>query len=295
MKHFETTWFCPRGSWVVHPRLRDYTHTHRDIYYRDPALFGSQKHVDRYVDDIAFTFGVTRTAMNVTAVAKGLIAGAVTFCRRDGSTFTTAEDQDGMLVPALKDILSVDMAKVRWVLVIEKEATFRSITASTFWEHISTEGVILTGKGYPDLASRAMLHFLTTASPRNGFASPPVYGLADFDPDGVAILSTYKLGSKALAHENEGHSVPQLHWLGLRSEHLLLRNNDSQAAQGVMMLTPRDRRKAARMLEEPGLEIEWLTELQRMLMLNMKAELQLLDAIPGGTIGLLEAMRMKTT
>ncbi|CZT21575.1 uncharacterized protein RCC_07439 [Ramularia collo-cygni] len=262
---------------------------------RDPALFGSQTHVDRYVDDIAFTFGVTRTALNVTAVAKGLVAGAVTFCRRDGSTFTAAGDQDGVLVPALKDILSVDMSTVRWVLVIEKEATFRSIAASSFWEHIATEGVIITGKGYPDLASRALLQFLGTASPRNGFASPPVYGLADFDPDGVAIMSTYKHGSKALAHENKSHSVPQLQWLGLRSKSLLLDANDSHVTQEIMMLTARDRRKALQTIQYGGIagnrvDGELVAELKRMLMLNMKAELQLLDAVPGAMMRLLHTL-----
>ena len=48
----------------------------RDIYYRDPALFGSQDYVDRYVDQIAFTFGVPRNSLNVIAAAKGLVAGA---------------------------------------------------------------------------------------------------------------------------------------------------------------------------------------------------------------------------
>lgn len=271
-------------------------HNPRDIYYRDPALFGAQSHVDRYVDDIARTFDITRTALNVTAVAKGLVAGAITFCRRDGSTFTVSSDQGGMLVPSLKDILSVDMSAVRWILVIEKEATFRSIASSSFWDHISTEGVIVTGKGYPDLASRALLRFLSTSSPQNGFASPPVYGLADFDPDGFAILSTYKHGSKALAHENEGHRVPQLQWLGLRSEYLLLDGSDSQAIQGIMMLTDRDRSKAARMIEQristdDRVDDEWAAELKTMLMLNVKAELQLLDAVPGGMTRLLQTMR----
>lgn len=186
------------------------------------------------------------------------------------------------------------MSTVRWILVIEKEATFRSIAASSFWDYISTEGVLITAKGYPDLASRALLHFLATASPRNGFASPPVYGLADFDPDGVAILSTYKHGSRALAHENEGHNVPQLKWLGLSSKHLLLEDTDSQAAQGIMRLTPRDRRKAVRMIEHERNGNGWSAGLKQMLMLNMKAELQFLDSVPGGMLKLLETMRSET-
>lgn len=266
----------------------------RDMYYRDPALFGSQRHVDRYVDDIALTFGVPRSALNVTAAAKGLFAGAFELCRRDGSTMDAAADPEGTLIPALKDILSVSMSKVKWILVIEKEATFRSIAGSEFWSTIVHQGITMTGKGYPDLSSRAILRFLSRPSLQNGFSSPPVYGLADFDPDGIAILSVYKHGSKALTHEKEEHAVPEIQWLGLRSTHLSLVSRDIRSSQGLLTLSSRDRKKAVQMLNDnksSGSEdFEAKKELQTMLMLNMKAELQLLDAMPDGMTNLLQSM-----
>lgn len=39
----------------------------RDMYYRDPELFVKQAVVDRYVDDIAYTLGVERDALNVVS------------------------------------------------------------------------------------------------------------------------------------------------------------------------------------------------------------------------------------
>ena len=39
----------------------------RNIYYKDPALFRSQSTVDIYVDKIAYTFGVSRLALNVVS------------------------------------------------------------------------------------------------------------------------------------------------------------------------------------------------------------------------------------
>ena len=35
------------------------------MFYRDPALFGSQAVVDRYVDSFAASFGVPRSDLNV--------------------------------------------------------------------------------------------------------------------------------------------------------------------------------------------------------------------------------------
>ncbi|KAF2769764.1 DNA topoisomerase IV, alpha subunit [Teratosphaeria nubilosa] len=252
-----------------------------DIYYRDPALFGSQSHVDRYVDDIAFTFGVPRSSLNITAVAKGLVAGAFSLCRRDGSVVDARADREGTLLPNLRDVLSVDMKAVEWILVIEKEASFRSLASSPFWARVQSQGVIITGKGYPDIATRALLRYMSTPSPQNGFASPPVHGLMDFDPDGLAILSVYKHGSNALAHENADLVVPQIKHLSLRSTHVSLGSEDETASQALLTLTARDRRKAAKMLERERDENAKL-ELQRMLMLGVKAELQLLDAVPGG-------------
>jgi DNA topoisomerase VI subunit A len=45
----------------------------RDIYYRDPELFVKQLVVDRYVDDIAYTLGVKRQALNVVRQLRILI------------------------------------------------------------------------------------------------------------------------------------------------------------------------------------------------------------------------------
>lgn len=128
-----------------------------------------------------------------------------------------------------------------------------------------------------------------------------MFALVDFDPDGIAIMSTYKHGSYRLAHENvtskdaPALNLPQLRWLGVQS-HQISRtpvtesdtDNDTIAdVQGLMRLTTRDRMKALKMLEwdlcaEDGLEQAWRRELQTMLMLNVKAEMQILDELPGG-------------
>lgn len=82
--------------------------TDRNIYYQDPVLFGSQEYVDRLVDDVAFTFGVGRDALNIVrpipggilrlthsttdgsqvAAAKGLVVGDLTVHSRDGLVAT---------------------------------------------------------------------------------------------------------------------------------------------------------------------------------------------------------------
>ena len=192
-------------------------------------------------------------------------------------------------MPNLKDILSANISSAKWILVIEKEATFRSIAASAFWTTLSTSGIMVTAKGYPDISTRAMLRFLSSPSPQNGFCAPPVYAMVDFDPGGIAILSTYKYGSKNLAHETSHMCLPQIQWLGLRSEHVFS-GEATHTDQGLLTLTARDRKKARSMLEWQVLEGDegLRRDLQAMLMLNFKAELQLLDATSDGMSNLLE-------
>lgn len=115
----------------------------------------------------------------------------------------------------------------------------------------------------------------------------------DYDPDGLAILSTYKHGSIKFEGQNEELVVPEVQWSGLNSKHIV-DSDQTQIDQGLMPLTKRDRHKARKMLErdlmtEGGDETEWRTELQVMLVLNLKAELQLLDATPGALMGLIKS------
>lgn len=119
-----------------------------------------------------------------------------------------------------------------------------------------------------------------------------VYGLVDFDPDGLDILSTYKYGSKALAHQSTELILPSMQWIGVNSSHIG-QEDDLHQTQGMLRLSARDRHKAKSMLEreqcaENGLESEWRRELQFMLILNIKAEIQLLEARSGGLVGYLK-------
>jgi meiotic recombination protein SPO11 len=84
-------------------------------------------------------------------------------------------------------------------------------------------------------------------------------------------MSTYKHGSMSLAHESATLAVPSIQWLGVRSCDF----SREEDVQGLLKLMARDRRIAVRMLEK-GVEEEWGRELQVMLMLNVKAEIQVL-------------------
>ncbi|KAF2448629.1 DNA topoisomerase IV, alpha subunit [Karstenula rhodostoma CBS 690.94] len=292
--------------------IDDVVMTKRDMYYRHPDLFGKQPVVDRYVDDIACTLGVPRSLLNVTAAAKGLVAGSFVLNRGDGTSVRGLSEPEGILVPTIQASDALDMSAVHWILVIEKEATFRSVLSSPLWKVLGAQGLVLTAKGYPDIVSRRFLRHLA-----DDFPHISMYALVDLDPDGIHIMSTYKHGSLRLAHEDvarrdtPGVNLPNLQWFGVQSHHIARAPGNEgdtttaalAATEGVMRLTARDRKKAHHMLEwgvcgEHGSEPGWRAELQRMLMLNVKVEMQILDELPGGLVSWLsnqlEVMRCRS-
>lgn len=106
-------------------------------------------------------------------------------------------------------------------------------------------------------------------------------------------MSTYKHGSLKLSHENAALNVTSIQWLGIQSRDVLAGNGQDEYS-GLLKLTARDRKKAADMLErsevlqEDGAEKEWRRELQVMLMLNVKAEMEILAEREGGVTGWIE-------
>lgn len=114
-----------------------------------------------------------------------------------------------------------------------------------------------------------------------------MFGLFDWDPDGIQILKCYLYGSKNLAQEHRS-IVPEMKWIGITAEDI----HGREHAGDPLPLTKRDRALAVAMLasEEwrdregeilPGLRA-CTAELQRQLMLGRKAEIQILGSGDGG-------------
>jgi hypothetical protein len=72
----------------------------------------------------------------------------------------------------------------------------------------------VTGCGYPDIATRALVSRLAQMIP-----TATVVGLCDYNPHGLALLLTYRFPSKASIFEGEG-MYSDLKWCAMRGETL---------------------------------------------------------------------------
>lgn len=213
-------------------------------------------------------------------------------------------------MPATGSIKAIDCESIKWILVVEKDAIFRSLTSRSFW-HTSLvgPGVLMTAKGYPDLLTCSFLQLVRFNCPQI-----PVFVLADYDPDGLNILRYYRLKSDIMSRERSP-TAPDIRWLGIRSQDLLeletrldqsatplpidLQPPNSQSSQQsassrtsisstecrepISPLSVRDRKLAVGMLDklreardDPD-AIELQRELRVILMMSIKAEIQWLD------------------
>ena len=99
-------------------------------------------------------------------------------------------------------------------------------------------------------------------------------------------MSTYKHGSFTLSHENEFLTVSSVNWLGPKSKDMCGDNGNEE--NGLLKLTDRDRSKALGLLERIGKDYEWRRELQVMLMMGFKAEIEILGERLEGLQGWVE-------
>lgn len=142
-------------------------------------------------------------------------------------------------------------------------------------------------------------------------AAPGIQFLVDYDPDGLSIMSTYAFGSRSLAHESAALSLPghRLRYLGVKSSHFLWEavhdhtyetSSNTSSAEKVLRLSGRDRQKARSLLAKSAycphpqqaqteLQLEGTRELQVMLYLSVKAEMQVLEERDGGLAGWVHA------
>ena len=123
----------------------------------------------------------------------------------------------------------------------------------------------------PDFATRAFVRQLHDC--RSGPDRLPVFGLADLNPFGVAILACYRFGSKSARHHGGSFAVPSLVRIGLSWADV---DEFSIPASGQQPLTNADVARARSLLAhaQVGDDPLWAAELLETLHRGCKMELE---------------------
>ncbi|KAG0728221.1 Meiotic recombination protein SPO11 [Chionoecetes opilio] len=170
-----------------------------DVYYENVGLYRTQNTLDRAFEDLTRMLGVPRRALHLTTTGKGLVGAAWLtppmtglwwMCLRLG--MVCVHVFAGVGVPECVVGLTGLQTEARYVLVVEKDATFQKLMETHFLRSFGP-AILVTGKGYPDIATRQLVHRLW----RDLYL--PVLALTDADPYGLHIAAVYKFGALFLS------------------------------------------------------------------------------------------------
>lgn len=235
------------------------TTTLREVYYCYVTHFRNQNECDIAIRDAAVLLNVPRHSLGLQASAKGWFCGDVQIVRKRASQNYPIDDDDdddeepdvlldgrqlwhsvhGSIIgsewldsPRRRNF-TVQTEAARCILVIEKEGIYRRLAQDRFFDDWPC--ILVTGKGFPDMSTRALVHTLHTT------LQLPVWGLADGNPYGVLVLHTYTRGSLQRGLDGgDRYSVP-IRWVGLRASQMeKLLTTTSLPAAVVQPLAPLD-------------------------------------------------------
>ena len=232
----------------VHRLLREGKHaTQRDIFYCLIDSFTTQGVLNACIQDVVGLLGCGRHSLNISTTSRGFIAGNVVWHDAGTSFDLRKVGKHGMAIPGhLTNVFSLQ-SSAAYVLIVEKDCVFQQLCEARVWEKLDC--AVLTGCGFPDFNTRIVAWKLQDRT-----HPPTVVGVVDYNPSGVAILLTYKLGSQGMGLETFRHVVP-VYWLGLHAKDVI--------GKPSVALTPRDV-SVLKKLHAAPLPKEWKEELNKM-------------------------------
>jgi meiotic recombination protein SPO11 len=224
------------------------TTTTREVYYFFVLHFRNQRECDATIWQVASILQVPRVTLGLSASSKGWYCGSLQIVSsQDGSITDTQNVTSVEGQPITREWLQWKLydgdfdiqTTAKCIIVVEKEGIYKRLCEDRFFDRIPC--IIVTGKGFPDLATRAFVHTMHIA-----FGNLPVYGVCDCNPYGVGVLWAYQQGSHRLGLDGgDRYSVP-IQWLGLRPSQVnrLRRANQLPDTTNVFQeLTEHDRKK----------------------------------------------------
>ncbi|NWU95799.1 SPO11 protein, partial [Upupa epops] len=245
--------------------------TKRDIYYSDTLLFGSQTVVDNIVNDISCMLKIPRRSLHILSTSKGSVAGNLSYTEEDGTKVSCTCSGTVFNVPSNVEGIKNLISHAKFMLIVEKDATFQRLLDDDFCKKLSP-CIMITGRGIPDLNTRLLVRKLWDSF------QIPVFILVDADPHGVEIMCVYKYGSVSMSFEAHHLTVPSIKWLGILPSDLKRLNIQKEV---LIPFTKRDQNKLSSIQNRPYIACQptWKRELEIMAASKLKAEIQALTSI----------------
>lgn len=243
------------------------------ISQRSLSVRHSTRKLDSALDDICCLVGCSKIHLHIVTQPKGLVFGSLRFRVGDGPLEDCAARKDAVTIPSGQEPIVYVESDAKFILVLEKDCVLQKIIHQEAGRKFVRDYrvILVTGKGYPDINTRAFLNFLWLK------LQIPVLALTDADPHGLEIVCSYKFGCYATAYESATLTVPHIKWLGLLPGDV---NRLCLPDSKTIPQTQTDVRKINSLIARPYIKSRplWMKQLQIMRDSKRKAELESLDS-----------------
>ncbi|XP_048233382.1 meiotic recombination protein SPO11-2 isoform X2 [Ricinus communis] len=244
--------------------------TQRELFYKllcvSPDYFSSQLQVNNTIQDVVALLRCSRHSLGIMASSRGVVAGRLFLQEPNQETVDCTEcGSSGYSISGDLNLLDklIMRTDARYIIVVEKHAIFQRLAEDRVFNQISC--ILITAKGYPDIATRFLLHKLSRS-----FPELLILALVDWNPAGLAILSTFKFGSIGMGLEAYRYAC-NVKWLGVRGDDLQLIPEES-----LVPLKPKDLQIAKSLMCSEILPENHRKELALMVQSRKKAEIEAL-------------------
>jgi DNA topoisomerase-6 subunit A len=252
--------------------IRDlYYHTKHTIEGTKENTFDDQSESDPIIEDLEVTLASLREELGLFAENRGAMVGNITLVDNGDVIDGRRMGSGGWAIPSIVEdnVIQFRKCDADDILLIEKGAVWNRFNQDRYWE--KTNCIIVHGQGQPPRGVRRLLYRM------HNELKLPVYVLTDNDPWGYYIYSVIKQGSINLAFESERMAIPKARFVGMSSF-------DSQrfgiSSTVAIAMKDEDIRRAKEIMAYPWFKAkkEWQKEIQHMLQLGVKLELEALSS-----------------
>ncbi|CAN4077656.1 unnamed protein product [Withania somnifera] len=245
--------------------------TQRELYYKllcdSPDYFTSQLQVNRTIQDLVALLRCSRFSLGIMASSKGAIAGRLLLQEPDKEVVDCSTcGSSGYVISGDLELLETLTMETdaRYIIMVEKHAIFQRLAEDRVFNQIPC--ILITAKGFPDIATRFLLHRMCRM-----FPNLPVLGLVDWNPAGLAILCTFKFGSIGMGLEAYRYAC-NVKWLGLRKDDI----DQLIPEESLVPLKPRDLQIAKSLMSSEILQDSYKEEVAAMVQSGQRAEIEAL-------------------
>ncbi|KAL6051053.1 hypothetical protein QOT17_019419 [Balamuthia mandrillaris] len=175
------------------------------VFYCMADSFENQRQLNDTIQEVVALLNVPRSSLGITTTPRGSIVGCVRLKIDDKWIDCTRVGTMGTCIPGDLELIQEVDTNARFVVVVEKDSVFQRLAEDKIYNIVPC--ALITAKGIPDLATRALLRRLQQAN-------IPLLGLVDWDVGGFRVLQTYKYGSVNMGLESFHYTV-DLKLLGL--------------------------------------------------------------------------------